>query len=247
MKILLTILVDILFFIDFGLASSPLLLTTRVWIIVLGIRETPMGHPYRRSRAGWNIFYKIHKIVTKTSERGTQLKCISSMNVITVNLTKQANSVGMSLSHINARSFLNKIQPFQQYIVDKNIDICATTETWIKKDDIDMATKEIPPPGYNILSHPHMDRRSGGGLGIIYKDYITISSNKATKNHNTMGYMRYSLRIKQTSIDICVICRLPGTSVINFWSEFASEIEESINNQCQMCVHRGFQHSFGCK
>ena len=50
-----------------------------------------------------------------------------------------------------------------------------------------MTTKEIPLPGYNILSHPCKDGRSGGGLGIIHKDYITISSNKATKNHNTMG------------------------------------------------------------
>ena len=72
-----------------------------------------------------------------------------------------------------------------------------------------MATKEILPPGSNILLHPHIDGRSGGGLGIIYKDYITLSSNKATKNHNTMEYMRYSLRIKQTSIDICVIYRFP--------------------------------------
>ena len=132
------------------------------------------------------------------------------MNLITVNLTKQANSIGMLLAHINARSIVNKIQPFQQYIIDKNIDICAITETLIKKDDIDMATKEIPTPGYNILSHPCMDGRSGGGLGIIYKDYSTISYNKATKNHNTMEYMIYSLRIKQTSIDICIIYRFPA-------------------------------------
>ena len=49
----------------------------------------------------------------------------------------------MSLAHINARSPGNKIQPFQQYIIDSNIDICAIKETWIKKDDIDMATKEV--------------------------------------------------------------------------------------------------------
>ena len=73
----------------------------------------------------------------------------------------------MSLVHINARSNVNKIQPFQQYIVDKNIGICAITKTWIKKDGTDMATKEIPPPGYNILSHPCMGGRSGCGLEII--------------------------------------------------------------------------------
>ena len=139
------------------------------------------------------------------------------------------NSIGMSLVHINARSIVNKIQPFQQYILDQNIDVRAITEMWIKKDDIEMITKEIPPPGYNILSQPHMDGRSGGELGVVYKDYTTISSNKVTKNHNTMKYMRYSLRIKQTSIDICVIYRFPCTCVTAFCSKLASEIEESIN------------------
>ena len=50
------------------------------------------------------------------------------MNLFTVSLTKQINSIGMSLAHINARSTLNKIQPFQQNIFDRNIDICAITE-----------------------------------------------------------------------------------------------------------------------
>ena len=71
-----------------------------------------MGHLYRQSRAGKNLFYKIHKIVTKALERRTWLKCISSKNLITVNLTKQANnSIGMSLAHINTRSVVNEIQP----------------------------------------------------------------------------------------------------------------------------------------
>ena len=198
-----------------------------------------MGHLYRWSRVGHNLFYRIHKIVTKASKRRTQLKCISSKNLITVNLTRQVNLIGMSLAHINARSIVNKIQPFQQYIVDKNIDICAITETWIKKGDIDMVTREIPPPGYNILSQPRMNGRSGGGLGIIHKDYITINSSKATKNHNTMEYIRYSLRIKQTSNDICVIYRFPGTSVIDFCKELASEIEENINLTSDRCVYIG--------
>ena len=102
-----------------------------------------------------------------------------------------------------------------------------------------MVTREIPPPEYNILSQPRMDDRSGGGLGIIHKDYITINSSKATKNHNTMGYMRCSLRTKQTSIDICVIYIFLGTSVIDFCNELASEIEENINLTSDRCVYIG--------
>ena len=116
----------------------------------------------------------------------------------------------MSLAHINARSIVNKIKTFQQHILDQNTDTSAITETRIKKDDIDMITIEIPPPGYNILSHPHMDGRSGGALGMVCKDYITMSSNKVTKYHNTMEYMRYNLRIKQASIVICVIYNSPA-------------------------------------
>ena len=48
--------------------------------------------------------------------------------------------------------------------------------------------------------------------------------------------MRYSLRIKQTSIDICVI---PGTSVIDFCSELVIEIVESINLTSNRCVYTG--------
>ena len=145
----------------------------------------------------------------------------------------------MSLAHINARSIVNKIQPFQQYILYQNIDVCAITEMWTKKDDIDMITKKIPPPGYKILSHPCMEGRSGGGLGMVYKDYITISSNIVTKNNNTMEYMRYSFRMKQTSIDICVIYRFPSTSVIDFCSELVSKIEESINLTGNRCMDIG--------
>ena len=51
--------------------------------------------------------------------------------------------------------------------------------------------------------------------------------------------MRYSLRIKQISIDICVIYRYPGRNVIDFYSELASEIEESINLTSERCVYIG--------
>ena len=43
---------------------------------------------------------------------------------------KQMNSIGISVAHINERSNVNKIQHFQQYIIDQNIDVCAITEMW---------------------------------------------------------------------------------------------------------------------
>ena len=67
----------------------------------------------------------------------------------------------VNISHINACSIINKVSQFQLEICDKNTDICAITETWIKQDDVDTVTKEVPPQGYKTLSRS----RSGGKTG----------------------------------------------------------------------------------
>ena len=41
------------------------------------------------------------------------------------------------LSHVNAKSITNKVDQFQIEVLDKDIDACVITETWIKQDDID--------------------------------------------------------------------------------------------------------------
>ena len=43
------------------------------------------------------------------------------------------------------------IGPFQHYLLDEKIDMCAITETWLKPDDV-IHPDEIVPPGYDILS-----------------------------------------------------------------------------------------------
>ena len=44
-----------------------------------------------------------------------------------------------------------------------------------------MVTKEIPPPGYNILLHPCMDGRSRGGLGIYTKTTLPLVLTKVLR------------------------------------------------------------------
>ena len=52
-----------------------------------------------------------------------------------------------NISHVNAHSITNKVSQFQLEICDRNTDICAITEMWIKQDDIDAVTKEVPLQG----------------------------------------------------------------------------------------------------
>ena len=74
----------------------------------------------------------------------------------------KAKHVNLSLADINDCSVKNKIASLQHYLCDSRIDICAITETWIKRDD-PLQASDIPPPGYSIISVPRPDGQQGGG------------------------------------------------------------------------------------
>ena len=131
---------------------------TRAWTIALRIQKQPK--PYRRSRAGQNLFHCIHQRIRLRQENtiGTSRKPKP--------FTHQRDSKILAKTE-NGKYFTcksspitNKVSQFQLEICDRHTDICAVTETWIKQDDIDAMTKEVPQQGYKILSRP----RSGSKI-----------------------------------------------------------------------------------
>ena len=92
----------------------------------------------------------------------------------------------------NAHSISNKVSQFQLEICNRNTDICAITETWIKQDDIDAMKKEVPLQGYKILSRPRSGGKTRGGLALVYRDHYSVKE----LNHIdavTMEYQGYQL------------------------------------------------------
>ena len=73
-------------------------------------------------------------------------------------------SINATLSVVNARSIYNKLQSFENYVQDNNTVICVITETWLSNDENNLRYKEIPPPGYKILSNPHKSGKKGEAL-----------------------------------------------------------------------------------
>ena len=100
---------------------------TRAWIIALRIRKQPK--PYRRSKAGHNLFYNIQQRITfrQDNNKATPRKQnFSLVREIPRSLEKHRM---LNISHVNARSVINKVSQFQLEICDRNTDICAITET----------------------------------------------------------------------------------------------------------------------
>ena len=136
--------------------------TTRSWIIHLGICKQLIDQPYRRSKAGRNMFIKIHTIVTDHLIRPqTAQVCLENLAHVASSSKQKSSGRHLRLSHINARSVCNKLNDLHQYINLHNIDLCSITETWIKEED-DIAAKELAPNGYKYISFPQR-----GGMGVV--------------------------------------------------------------------------------
>ena len=132
-----------------------LLQHTRTRIISLGIRRQKRS--YRQSRAGSNLFYRIHQWVT---DRLRHVKNERSPNLTLLKQIPPTTEIHkiFHLSHVNAGSIANKVDQFQIEVLDRDIDACAITETWIKQDDIDSITNDIPQLGIRFFQLPdHQD------------------------------------------------------------------------------------------
>ena len=186
----------------------------RAWAIALGIRKRPT--PYRRSKVGQKLFHWIHSIHNrglwknnKDQKRqvGTYLVPV---NIIT-DLTRP-----FCISHINARSICNKIESFQEHLLARMVDICAITETWLKKTDTNcMAHREVPPEGYSIISHSRLDNRLGGGVMILYRDNVKVKDHTGTNLFSTMEYINASICLNISTINLYIVYRYPASSVSN--------------------------------
>ena len=152
-------------------------MATRLWIIALGIRKQPINKQYHRSRAGRDLSHRISSVQSRqklNKEQGHKDdKHVKLSNLISPSISND-RSINATFSVVNARSIYNKLHSFQNYIQDKNTTICAITETWLSNDDNDLRYKEIPPPGYKILSRPWQNGKRGGGIAMVYKASLNI-------------------------------------------------------------------------
>ena len=134
------------------------------------------------------------------------------------------------VSHVNARSIANKVDQFQTEVLDRDIDAWAITETWIKQDDIDSITNDIPPIGYKILSTPRPLGCIGGGLALVYKDHMIVKGLLLEESTplSTMELQGYSLRIGNSTIEL--VCSLPTTTCkcFQFCNEFSNILELNV-------------------
>ena len=127
--------------------------------------------------------------------------------------------VAALFSHINARSIYPKVLTFQQHVSMMNSTLCAITETWLLKDKDDLKYKEVPPPGYRILSHPGSDGRRGGTITVVHKKNLKVKDETQLQTSKIMEYMKVTACLSGINFDVYVVYCYLGTSIISFCEE----------------------------
>ena len=208
----------------------------RSWIISLGICKQPRLQKYRSSRAGQNLFHKIHSVITNKYEANNR-KIHSDRTVSITNLVKviiaNNRSVSATLHHINARSICNKITDFHEFVTEANLTLCAIMETWVSDDEQDVRFKEVPPTGYNIISKPRTSSKKGGGLAIIYKSCLTVRELLGlTRPSEVMELLEILVNFKGIPCNIYTVYHIPNTSVIQVCGELSDLLKHNISQEC---------------
>ena len=131
---------------------------------------------------------------------------------------------------LNTRSVKNKTFNFG---LCHDYDIMCLTETWLRSDINAVCISEMVPTGYEFYHIPRNTGRIGGGVGIIFKTGLLVTTVSTSHTDTTVSHFAYiNCRVEHhgATIQFIVVYR-PPTSTQNglkpsvFFQEWSSFIE----------------------
>jgi hypothetical protein len=116
----------------------------------------------------------------------------------------------LTISTVNTRSIRNKSADVLHHVLDKNIDLCVITETWLRQDGDDYVRAELKQKGFNLDDVPRSDR-TGGGLALFYRDNLRVQ-----RTHSSMlpscEYAEWSVDCQSYQLTIAALYRPPHSA-----------------------------------
>ena len=93
-----------------------------------------------------------------------------------------------------------------------------------------MALKTIPPPGYDTMSSPRLDGRSGGGIALVFKQDLKIK-HKACHAFISCECSEFTFNTPQHKLTSCTVYRPPDGGTLDFIEDLASYYEKEIGDR----------------
>ncbi len=87
------------------------------------------------------------------------------------------------------------------------IDICLLTETWLKSRDA-VTRAELKPTGYDFKGSPRPSGRTGGGIGIMYKNCMECNV-VSSGDQRSFEFVNYEVTYEKTKLSVHAMYRPP--------------------------------------
>ena len=120
-----------------------------------------------------------------------------------------ANRKPLKLCCFNAISVSNKTLAIANFIISNNIDICATTETWLPNHISPALLIELISDGLKFINEPRSARR-GGGLAFFFKENITVKKQTLIESRfDNFECVNCTITLNDKSVFLGIIYRSP--------------------------------------
>ena len=137
----------------------------------------------------------------------------------------------MDFSVLNTRSVRNKSLPVKDFIVDRDIDILALTETWLTSGDFDgQVSRDVCPSGYEFYNVPRGCR--GGGIALVYKKLLRFQKQSCIRaKFKSFEFTDLLMKHSSSSLRVVIVYRPPPSksnklSLSLFFEEFPRLLED---------------------
>ena len=135
----------------------------------------------------------------------------------------------------------NKTLEIKDCTIDKDVDLFAITESWLKADESsDFVSRDIAPNGYGFLHCPRPNG-TGGGLAVLYKSTMKIELLKTPQPYKSFELMELLLHSFTPKTNMMIIYRPPSSSNNQltpslFFDEFSQLLEHSVSSPAQLLL-----------
>ena len=174
------------------------------------------------------------------------LKGVNYKNLSYIRCTnnQQSGFVPIDFCLLNTRSINNKELVIKDYVVERDIDILAVTETWLRDDD-KFSVAEVCPMGYYFY---HVSRKNsrGGGVGLLLKKRIQVKRQTQEK-FISFEYIDIVAKCSTGSTRIITIYRPPPSKANQmnsslFFEEFCTLAEELVVSPGNLLIVGDFNY-----
>jgi hypothetical protein len=121
----------------------------------------------------------------------------------------------------------NKADSIAEYLVDKDVDVCAVTETWLRTGDEDkIVIGNLIPDGYKLchVARTGVKVKGGGGVAVIHRSNLKVTQ-QPTDSFSSFEHMEVLLSTANNCIRLSVVYRPPDMSLAMFQEEFSDYID----------------------